>query len=178
MQYYKGDAKEIQFDLCGQPIMEILSDDRDTFFDEAYACFALGDLLYTENRAPLANAVEQDIFRELFATIFEAFVSAGTFESYLSVFRNIFGDDVTVDFTVSGPGQLDIDLQATGTLTATRLSREILGGSYVYYDRLTSAGDTRVASIPKGFQTEYEAEQMLFELVPAGIYTTISLTIS
>lgn len=178
MQYYKGDTTERKFDGSAAPMLGLLSDQKDLFFDGAYSCFILGELLYDTSRAPLANAIERNIFRELFATIFDAFLVAGTFESYISVFQNIFGDDVIIEFTVPAAGKLEIDIQATGVLSATRLAREIIGGSYVYYDRVTSVGDTRVASVPKGFQTEYEAEQMLFELVPAGIWTTISLTIA
>lgn len=178
MQYFKGDATEKKFDGAGSAMMTSLSEQKDLFFDGAYSCFILGELLYDTSRAPLANAIERAIFRELFATIFEVFRVSGTFESYISVFKNIFGDDVVIEFTVPAAGKLEINIEATGVLSATRLSREILGGTYVYYDRVTTEGDTRVASVPKGFQTEYEAEQMLFELVPAGIWTTISLTIA
>lgn len=178
MQYFKGDATEIKFDLSAKPILEQLSSQKDLFFDDAYNCFILGEVLYDSERAPLTTAIDRDVFRELFATIFEAFIVAGTFESYISVFKNIFGDDVVVQFTVPAPGKLEIEIEATGVLAATRLAREIIDGTYVYYERVTVDGDTRVASVPKGFETEYEAEQMLFELVPGGIWTTISLTIA
>lgn len=178
MQYFKGDAKELKFYESGKPIMDILSGAKDEFFDGAYSCFLLGELLYDTDRAPLANAIDREIFRELFATVFNAFIVAGTFESYVSVFKNIFGDDVVVEFTVPAAGKLEIEIQATGILFADRLSREIIDGAYEYSDRITTDADTRVARIPKGFETEYEAQQMLFELVPAGIYTTISLTIA
>ncbi len=178
MQTFKGDSAELKMVAVGTDIMDLYSADKDLFFDEAYSCFVLGELLYDNARAPLSNAIDRTIFRELFATIFDAFVHAGTFESYISVFKNIFGDDVIVEFTVPSAGELQIGIEATGVLEATRLAREIVSGAYVYYDRIDSDNNTRVASIPKGFQTQYEAEQMLFELVPGGIYTEISLTIS
>lgn len=177
MQYFKGDEKELKFDGAGEPTMSALSLQKDLFFDGAYACFVLGELLYDENRSPLANAIDRDIFREGFAVIFEAFVVAGTFESYLTVFRNIFGDDVTVSFTVPAAGKLQIGIVATGVAQNNLLARSIVSGAYVYDEIVDQDGDNIVALNPKGFQTQYEAEQMLFEMVPAGIYTTVSLTI-
>lgn len=159
-------------------ILDFAGEQKDDFFDGAYSCFVLGELLYDSARAPLANAIDRVIFRELFSTIFDAFIVAGTFESYISIFQNIFGDDVDVQFTVPAAGRLQIEVQATGVLEATRLSREIVSGVYVYSDRITTENENRVASIPKGFQTEYEAEQMLFEFVPGGIFTEITLTIT
>lgn len=178
MQYFKGDATELKMVASGTEIMDLYSAQKDEFFDGAYACSVLGELLYDNALAPLANAIDRTIFIDLFSTIFDAFVSAGTFESYISVFKNIFGDDVLVDFTVPAAGRLQIGIEATGVLLATRLARIIESGVYVYYERLDSDNNTRMASIPKGFQTQYEAEQMLFELVPGGIFTEISLTIT
>ncbi len=177
VQYFKGDADELKMAAIPEEIMGLYSQSKTDFFEGAYDCFVLGEVLYDNSMAPLANAIDRIIFRELFATIFDAFVHAGTFESYISVFKNIFGDDVIVSFTVPGAGQLTIGIEAAGVLEATRLARVIVSGAYVYYDRITTDNDTRDARVPKGFQTEYEAEQMLFELVPGGVYTQITLTV-
>ncbi len=178
MQYFKGDAVELQMAGSGVPTNDLLSSQKDDFFDGAYACFALGDLLYTTARSPLANAIDQIIFRESFPVIYDAFVAAGTFESYLTVFRNIFGDDVTVTFTVPGPGELSINIAAAGTAEYDLVARTIIDGVYVYDSLLDAEGGNNIeASLPKGFSTQYELEQMLFEMVPDGIYTSISLSI-
>jgi hypothetical protein len=177
MKYFKGDALEIKMDACGSPKMTSLSADKDAFFSGSYACFILGELLYDTNRAPLANAIDRAIFRELFATIFNAFVSSGSLESYLTVFRNIFGSDVTVTFTVPAAGKLAISVLPVGLIQNTLLARTVGSSTYVYDEILTHDGDNLMSRNPKGFQTQYQAQQMLFEMVPGGIYTTVTLTI-
>jgi hypothetical protein len=102
-QYFKGDDLEKKFYRVPLSIINLRSNQKDAFFNEAFECFKLGELLYDSLRAPLARAIDRDIFRESFFTIFEAFVVAGSFESYLTVFRQIFGDDVDVQFTVPAP---------------------------------------------------------------------------
>ncbi len=178
MQYFKGDDTEIKMASFATPMMDVLSMQKDDFFDGAYACFVLGELLYDNARSPLANAIDRDIFRESFTTVFDAFTVAGSFESYLTVFRNIFGDDVIVEFTVPGPGRLEIGIEAAGVALFDIVTRSIVDGVYVFDELMEDlAGDNIAAGLPKGFDTEYELNQMLFEMVPAGIYTQISLTI-
>lgn len=163
-------------DACAEPAMTELSEQKDDFFDGAYSCFLLGDLLYESNRSPLANAIDQTIFRESFFTIFEAFLVAGSFESYLVVFRKIFGDDVDVEFVVPGPGQLEINIEASEVILSDLLARYIEDNEYVFDEIVDWDGDNIAVQTIKGFQSQYELEQMLFEMVPTGIYTEISLT--
>ncbi len=178
MQYFKGDDTELKFAGAGAPTLDVLSAQKGLFFDEAFSCFVLGELLYDEDRAPLANAIDRDIFRQAFATIFDAFLVAGSFESYLTVFRFIFGDDVEVEFTVPAPGKLQIDITAAGVELSNFVARSIVDNAYVYDEVMEIVGGDNIAfRTVKGFQTQYEVEQMLFELVPAGIFTEISLSI-
>lgn len=177
MQKFKGDATEQKFIDSATEISDALSLQKDTFLDEAFECFILGELLYDNDLCPLANAIDRTIFRESFSTIFDSFLVAGTFESYLTVFRNIFGDDVDVTFTVPGAGMLNIDIVATGLEISDFVARQIESNAYVFYEVITQDFDNIVFQTVKGFQSQYELEQMLFEMVPAGVYTEISLTI-
>jgi len=177
VQYFKGDADELKFDNSGEPTLTNFSQQKDDFFEGAYSCFALGDLLYDTGRSPLANAIDRVIFREAFATIFEAFVVAGSYESYITVFKNIFGDDVVIEFVVPAAGRLQINIEATGVQLRNLYGRTIVSNAYVYDEVVDHDGNNIAGRSPKGFQTEYETEQMLFELVPDGIFTEISLTI-
>lgn len=174
--YKKEDAVELQYYNSVAPLSDILSGERDDFFEDAYECFVLGEVLYDTNRTPLANAIRRDIFRVSFAAIFESFLAAGSFESYLTVFRKIFGDDVEVDFTVPAPGKLNIDITATGVELTNFVAREIFSDAFVYSPMITQDGvDNIVFQSIKGFTSEYELEQMLFEMVPAGVFTQITL---
>lgn len=175
-QWYKGDAIEQKFYNSAGSVFDNLSGERDTFFEEAYECYLLGDVLWTLDATPLSNAIAKDIFISSFSVIFDAFIVAGSFESYLTVFRKIFGDDVDVTFTVPAPGKLTILIEAQGVELTNFVSREISNDEYVISNLITQDGlDNIVFQTIKGFTSQYELEQMLYEMVPAGVFTSITL---
>lgn len=177
MQNFKGDATELKFRAVHETVGGALSLQKELFFEGAYECFELGSLLYDNDRAPLANAIPREIFRESFATIFEQFISAGSAEAYLFVFRKIFGEDVEVTFTVPAPGKLNIDITAIGVEENNFVACRVVDAAYVLDEVVDWDGNNLIFQTIKGFQSQYELEQMLFEMVPAGIYTEISLTL-
>lgn len=178
MQFFKGDADELKMYGAGAGINDQLSIQKDLFYESAYSCFKLGEILYDNSLAPLSNAIDRDVFREFFADIFEAFIVSGSFESYMTVFTKIFGEDVVVEFTVPGPAHLQIDITATGFELSDFIARHISGGSYVNDEVMEEIGGANIAfQTVKGFVSEYELNQMLYELVPAGIFTEISLSL-
>lgn len=176
-QYFKGDDLEKKVDEVFRPLLEGLSTERTIFFDEAYNTFTLGEVIWDSGRSPLANAIPRAVFREAFSALFESFTFAGTFESYLTVFRSVFGPDVGVEFEVPAPGKLNINIIAAGVTLSEFVARRIVDDVYVFDEIVDEAGDNIVFQSFKGLESEYELEQMLFEMVPAGIYTQISLTI-
>lgn len=176
-QYFKGDALEKKFDGTGEPILTAIEGQRDDFLEGAYATGPLGDVIFDSGRSPLSNAISRDIFRIAFREIFDAFVQVGTFEAYLTVFRKIFGDDVVVEFTVPAPGKLEIDIEAAGVELTNFITRYIEDNKYIYDQIVDEEGDNIVFQSIKGFTSQYELEQMLFEMVPAGVYTEISLSL-
>lgn len=184
MQYFKGDATELKFIASGTPIDDALSLQKQHFFEDCFECFILGEMLYDNNLSPLANAIPREIFRETFFTVFESFLVAGSFESYLTVFRKIFGDDVEVEFTVPGPGRLEIEITAAGVELSIFAARNIESNQYVYNDVEVvdnppiDPPDLLAFQTIKGFTSQYELEQMLYEMVPAGIYTVITLNLA
>lgn len=176
MQYFKGDAQELKVDAGGTEIMDAIGAQLDLFFDECYEAYPLGDVLFESGRTPLANAIPQDIFRSSFPAIYDAFVAAGTFEAYLFVFEQIFGSDVTVTFTVPAAGKLNIDILAAGIELNNFASREIEENEFVYSDIIEELHtDEIMFQTIVGFKSQYELEQMLYEMVPAGVFTVISL---
>lgn len=177
VQFFKGDDTERKFFNSANPIITILETGKDELYAGAYENFKLGEVLYDSGRAPLANAIPRDIFREAFSSIFGSFLSAGSFETYLSVFRQIFGDDVEVTFGVPAPGKLTIDIVAQGLALFDLIGRSIQNDAYVIDTIVDYDGDIVTGQSIKGFETQYELEQMLFEMVPAGIYTEITLTV-
>lgn len=177
MQNFKGDVLELKFINSADPICTTVSTDKTNFYNSAYLVQDLGGMIYDSGRAPLSNAIDREIFIQSFAEIFDAFVQVGTAEAYLTVFRKVFGEDVDVTFAVPGPGQLNIDIIAVGLDLNNFAVRSIVDNAYVLDDVVTQDDENIVISTLKGFQSQYELEQMLFEMVPAGIYTQISLSI-
>lgn len=177
MQFYKGDELELKYYEAAKTLMDTLSQERTDFYNGAYSCFILGDKIWESKRSPLANAIPQAIFREAFPEIFETFLQAGSFEGYLSVFRKIFGPNVVVAFTVPGPGKLIIDIEAQDVVENHLIAREIESNLWVNHEVVDYVGDNIVVQSIKGMESEYEVKAMLFELVPAGIFTNITLTV-
>jgi hypothetical protein len=177
MQYFKGDETEQRIEAVASGLLDNLSVQKGLFYDGAYSTAPLGDMIYESGRSPLANAIIQGVFRLAFTEIYEAFEAVGTFEAYLTVFRKVFGESVVVDFTVPAPGKLIIDIEAEGSELADFVARHIEAGEYVFDEVIDDEGDNIAFQVLQGFETQYELEQMLFEMVPAGIYTEISLTI-
>ncbi len=175
MQFFKGDEKELKFYNSGLGTLNLLSSAKDDFNTDAYSNGPLGDLIFDSGRSPLSNAIPREIFRGAFREIFDAFIEVGTFEAYLTVFRKIFGEGVIVEFTVPGPGQLNIDIEADGVELSKFISRYVQDNVYVFDYVIDHEDNNIVFQTIKGFQSQYELEKMLFEMVPAGIYTEINL---
>lgn len=177
VEFFKGDTTEKKVYDAGKSAFDFTSIQLDAFFEDAYKTQVLGDLIYTDGRTPLAKAIKQSIFRQIFTSLFESFIVAGSLESYLSVFKAIFGNDVEVEFTVPAPGKLNIDIVSTGIELADLLSRYIENNAYLFDEIVNEDGDNIALQVLKGFDTQYEVEQMLFEMVPGGIFTNITLTV-
>lgn len=177
MQYFKGDVTELKFYNSSEPTLNQLSVDKDEFEENAYTVSDLGELIFDTKRAPLTNAISRDIFRLAFKEIFEAFVKVGTFEAYLTVFNKIFGEEVDVNFVVPAPGRLQINIVSNGIELSNFVSRYIYDNAYLFDQIIDFSNNEIVFQTIKGFTSQYELEQMLFEMVPAGIFTEISLTL-
>lgn len=177
MQYFKGDAEELKFYESGKEIFDLIDAQKNLFATGAYNAFDLGGVIYDLKKSPLSNAIKRETFREAFAEIFSAFKNSGTFESYINIFTKIFGETVAITFTVPGPGQLNIDIVADGVLLYDFGARTIVDNAYVFDEVVDRVADNIAFQTVKGFTSQYELETMLFELVPGGIYTTISLSV-
>lgn len=176
MQKFKGDALEDKMIACAETICAQLSNALSDFYSDAYQCQAFGDMIYESGRSPLSNAILQSIYRESFKQIFDAFVDCGSFEAYITVFKKIFGEDVDITFTIPAAGKLNIDIVAAGVEESNFIAREIVDNEYVIDEVLDQVDSENIVfQTIKGFQSQYELEQMLFEMVPAGIFTTITL---
>ncbi len=176
-KFFKGDALEIQMYESANPIVTTVENYINEFYEDVYGSVPMGEFLYDEERVPLTNAIKRDVFIRSFKQIFEAWQFSGSFQSYMTVFEKIFGEDVEVEFTVPAAGKLEIDITATGIQEIQFQARVIEDNAFVYYDMIDDEGDFIVFTTVLGFETQQELETMLFTMVPAGIFTTVTLTI-
>lgn len=175
-RFKENDAMEGKFIAVAMPILELLGEDRNQFFTEAFNCFLLGDILYELDRDPMAGVITQEIFRESFPAIHQLFSRPGTFEFYLTVFRSIWGPEVVVQFTVPSPGVLHIEIQAVDIAEFTFLLREIVNDEYVYSDLIDESGNLILAQDKVGTKSQAEVDALINELSPYGIFITANLT--
>jgi hypothetical protein len=177
VEYFKGDDNEVKVYEAAKTILDSISFAFDEYYAGVYESGPLGEFLYDEDRVPLTNAVKRDIFITSFVEIFNAWTVCGTFESYITVFKKIFGDDATIEFTVPAAGKLTINITSSGFVTSPLIARRIVSNAYVFDNLVDENGDNVCASTILGIENEYELQKILFTMVPAGIFTTVSLTI-
>ncbi len=159
------------------PFSNLRDSELDEFFLGAYECFILGDVLYLTGH-PLSGVIQQDVFRMSFPAIHELFTRPGTFEFYLDVFRSVWGEDVEIEFMVPAPGVLQINIDALVVIEYTALFREIVDNVYVFSEWVDDEGDNIIFQGTQGIKTQEEAEALVNEFRPAGIWTETTLSIS
>lgn len=176
LQRFKtNDATETSMILCAMPTLEDIGDELDAFFEEAYECFLLGDVLFELGRDPMAGVITQETFRSSFPAIHELFTRPGTFEFYLDVIRSIWGSGVDVEFVIPSPGVLQINVLEFDTDSFSLQLREIEDDEYVYSNLIDQDGDLILVRSPIGIKTQSELDALIAELSVYGVYTTASL---
>lgn len=177
-RFKETDEKETKIIDAVMPTLEPLGLDRDAFFDQAFLCFLLGDVLYDLERDPMSGVITRDVFRTSFFAIHELFTRPGTFDFYLQVFRAIWGDNVDVEFVVPDPGHLQINVEALDLVSFVIQGRIIEDGVYVYYDIIDHDGDVILGLSTQGIKTQNEVDALIHELAPNGIFVEAILTIA
>lgn len=175
-RFKANDVTESQVYNLFLPTLELLGVDRDTFFEEAFETYGLGEALYATQKDPLTDVVTLDVYRTGYPAIHELFTRPGTFEFYLSVFRKVFTENTDIQFTIPGPGRLHIEIDAVNLEEFNILTREIVEGEYVYSTLVTSdTSDPIMAQGVVGLKTQAEIENLLTEISAYGVYTTVEL---
>lgn len=150
---------------------------KDAFYAGAYTAYPLGDVLSATGE-PIASVIPLSIFRASFPMIHQIYTRPGTFEYYLELFRKVWGEDAEIEFTVPGPGKLEINIVALSAARYQAVARIIEDNVYVRYNLQTLDGDNIIFLGDAGLQTQREAENLVRELHPEGVWVTITLSIS
>jgi hypothetical protein len=179
MQVFKGDSTELKVSESESQLHSFIKMGLDELFTNAYVVKALGRVIFDLNAAPLTNAIAREIFAACFPELFASFQVAGSFESYISVFKKIFGEDVDISFTIPAAGKLQIDIVAAEVEESNFVARRIDSETYVFDNVVErDTGDQIIFQTEKGFVGQYELAQMLTQLVPGGVYPVITLNLS
>lgn len=177
--FKQNDAKEKKVTDAFLSLLDLISVETDKFYTGAYEAAPLGDVLFELDRSPMSGVVDKDTFRKSFFALHNIFTRPGTLEFYMDVFRAVWGADVDVTFTIPAAGKLEIEIDALSAQLDDFIARTIVDNEYIYDEVIeTDTGDNIAFQGTQGLRTQDQAEKLIFELYPAGIYTTITLTIS
>lgn len=174
-QKFKGDDLELQMEAVATPVLSRCSASLDDFMENGYTAADFLLMLYDQSRAPFRDRVPRDSFVEFMRAVIPLLPVTGTFEFYIFIVNAIFGQGSGVLFTVPAAGKLQMLVNAASTLVFDAVAREFTDGEFVVSELETSDGDTLAFVGLSGIDSEYELEQLLAELIPAGIFTEITL---
>ena len=157
--------------------LDPLEEDRDTFFEDAFINYNLGDVIFSLKNGPLSEALPLNVFRQSFFELYNFFTMPGTFEFYLDLCRIIWGEDVEVEFTVPDNGVLLINIAGLSFEQTFFQAREIVDDTYVYSFMTTQDGDFIMFQTTRGLKTQQEVDTLFKELSVAGVYTVPTLSL-
>lgn len=175
MEFFKGDETEQKIVAAGSPVLAAISLSLDEFFDGAYGAAPLGGIIFDDEMVAVAKAMARDVFIRSFKELFDSWTAAGTFDSYILLFKKIFGDDSSIEFEVPGPGLLNINIIAGEFDENLFVAREIVDNEYVYSEIVDDEGDNIVFTTVHGVESQHDLEKILFTVTPVGILTTIGI---
>jgi hypothetical protein len=175
-QKFKGDADELKMEAAGQHAFDLTSDSLDEFFAGCYTANDWLLALYDNGRMPFTDRVPRDSFINFIKQAIPNFPVTGTFEAYIFILDAIFGEQTEVQFDVPSPGTLEMVVAAEASLDFDFLGREFLSGGFVEFTMQTKDGDDLKFTGISGIDSEPELNQLLSELIPAGILPDITLT--
>lgn len=175
MQKFKNDYEENSIIRALTPISTAQNTELVNMYNGEYDCYKLGEVLYDNQISSMSKGIAKEIFVKCFNTLFSYWQQAGTYESYLYVFKKIFGEDSVIEFTNIAPGNLQIDITTSST-ELTDWTRQAIG---VETDN-TITDETLAAiqfQIQIGIIDFYYVQEVLNSLVPAGVFVDINFTV-
>jgi hypothetical protein len=178
VQFFSSDKKEIKLYGAAREVFEFIFKDLQTWYNNAYESKKLGEVIYDNKLTPIASAMTRDAFIHSFNEIFEQWQYLGVAESYILVFKKIFGAGTQVELqqtTQDTKGQVIINIALKELQTYNWLI-SALGRGYV--DRLVDAEGQNNIVLQEAMTGYWEdIKKILHMLVPAGIYLKVNFSI-
>ncbi len=175
-QNFKGDPLELKMIAAGQPAFAVCESALDDFNQNSYIAADFLLMLYDSGRMPFSDRVPRESFVTFFRQAIVKFPFTGTFECYIFILTSIFGDGSTILFNIPAAGKLDILVNAASTLSFDFIFREFIGGAYVFSNFTDDDDNPIQARAISGIDSEYRLNLLLDEILPAGVFTDVSLS--
>lgn len=176
-QKFKGDALELKMEAAAQPAFDATSAALDDMLEGAYTCEPFLLMLYDEGRIPFSNRVGREAFVPFIREALSRFNNIGSYDFYVFILKGIFGESTLIWFNEPVAGKLSIQVSPAAALTFDGIVRENSGGAYEYFNLVTSVGEKIEFSALSGIENQYELDQLFAEIIPAGIFPIVDLTV-
>ncbi|MGB2579397.1 hypothetical protein AAIR98_001316 [Elusimicrobium simillimum] len=178
-QFFYKDNVELKFYGAAEDVFSKLKDELSLWFEKAYSDEQFGGVLYDNAVTPLTGVVARDIFVKHFNQIFEMWRYGGTFESYLYVFRHIFGEESQITFERAAPAHLKINIVSSKTGYFEWIVNKKVDNNIVDSGAIVERKD----SLPVFFQQQLgitdfrEVQGILNSLNPSGIFLEVDFSL-
>jgi hypothetical protein len=158
-------------------VSDPMEDDFDSFYVNAYSSYKLGDVLFELQRDYIASAISQELYRIAFYKIHELAATIGTFETYLEIFRAIWGPDVDIVFSSPGDGILNINAGNLGVAVFDWVAERISGGGFAFDPIVdqTVPPDQIVFQSTIGINVQEGMDRFIKMISAHGVTTTCTL---
>lgn len=176
-QKFKGDTTELLIEAAGSRAFDLTDSALDDFYDSAYVTNDFLLMLYDAGRMPFSDRVPRESFVAFITQALPMAQVTGTFESYIFTIKSIFGQESEILFNVPAPGKLDLIVNAQASLVFDFTGREFVDGQFAFFQIETKDGFTLQFQGIAGVDSAPELKQLLSELIPAGLYVTVTLEV-
>lgn len=186
MQYFNGDADEIKVVNATNLLFANQQQALDGMFQGVYNSKPMAEFLYDNQLVALSQVINREVFIETINEIFEAWSFAGSFESYLTVLKKIFGESSVIEFSyptyteypeIIISGAIHIDITSSAQEVAYFVARQKTEAGYEYFNVVDEEGNKIIFYTLLTTDGQLDVTKIIRTIVPAGIGVTISYNI-
>lgn len=172
MEFFKGDDIELKFYGSCEDVFKRMGESLQNLYEQAYNTYKLGEIIYDNKLAYIVEVIPRDIFIRNFNQIFDMWSLGGNYESYIYIFKQIFGPDTDISFERLRPGALKINIETDRNSVFAWID------NFAKRRRIkTREGKQILLRQGLGINDFYQVEGVLNSLKPAGIFLQVNLII-
>lgn len=175
-KFKANDAIETSIMELFDGVLDPLGVDIDSFYEDGYESWALGQVLKDTASDPLSRMVTVTAFIRSFNAIHNSYQRPGIYSFYISIFRKIWGDSIDIEFLNPNPGHLIINLDATDLQEEILIARDIVDDQYVFNELVTTdSGENIIVRTTLTPWTQYEVLKLMRAIAPAWVHIEVNL---